>query len=196
MAWGTPEYTTDRTTQGGPLFGREPIYTKVPTGLYGYDIQAEERGQQIGQARRESEARPVHGAGGISGAALRQRGDMEASFLDASIRSIERRRAEEMQRKQREAAIREQRALMTQKQENQNLTNLLTGITGIGQSVGTQATGLANATFTPEGLGGEEKVLDLLNRGLIRPTEGGLYQYTPQGGAQQFFSQPYWGTGV
>ena len=182
------------------LFGREPSFTKVPTGLYGYDLAAEDTAQQIRQARRQSEDRPVYGAGGISGAALRQRAEMEGAFMDASIRAIQQRRAQEMQRQQQEAGIREQRRRMVQQQEMQNLSSALSGAVGIGQDITSQAVGLSKRQMTPGALGDEDAVQALIDRGLIRSVGGTedapLYGYTPKGGAREFFSQPYWGGGV
>ena len=181
------------------LFGRDPGYTKVPTGLHSYDLAAEDSAEQIRAARRQSEDRPIYGAGGIQGAALRQRGEMEGAFMNASVQAIEQRRAQEMARLQREAAIREQRRMMVQRQEMQNLSNVLSGVTGIGADIQSQVRGLEKRRMTASGLGGQEGVQDMLDRGLIQLRGGSedvpLYGYTPKGGAQEFFSQPYWGGG-
>ena len=181
------------------LFGRDPSYTKVSTGLHPYDLAAEDSAEQIRAARRQAENRSIYGAGGIQGAALRQRGEMEGAFMNASIQAIEQRKAQERARLQREAAIREQRRMMVQRQEMQNLSNVLSGVTGLGSEIGSQVRSLKNRQMTSSGLGGPETTQDMLDRGLIELRGGSedvpLYGYTPKGGAQKFFSQPYWGGG-
>tara|TARA_R110000824_G_C15170496_1_gene672866 strand:- start:1104 stop:1661 length:558 start_codon:yes stop_codon:yes gene_type:complete len=181
------------------LFGRDPVYTKVPTGLHPYDLAAEDSAEQIRAARRQSEDRPIYGAGGIQGAALRQRGEMEGAFMNASVQAIEQRRAQERARLQREAAIREQRRMMVQRQEMQNLSNVVSGIAGVGADITSQVEGLSGRRMTNSVLGGQEATQDMIDLGLIRVRGGSeedpLYGYTAKGGAKEFFSQPYWGGG-
>lgn len=179
------------------LFEIDQRSTRVPTGVYGYDIAAEDTAQQLGQARRQADLRPVEGAGGISGSALRQRGEMEGAFMDASIRAIQQRRAQEMARRRQEAGIREQRRNMVKRQQAENFSRLVSGVAAMGQDFGAQVGSIAKRRMTPEGIGDAAMVQDQLDRGLIRSIGGTeedpLYGYTFKGGAQQLFSDPYWG---
>lgn len=180
-----------------PLLGRQPVSTTVQTGIYPYDIEAEGTAANIARARGVAAERPIHGAGGISGAALRRQGEMEGSFLNASIDAWARRRQQEDERRRQEAQIRDARRQQTRAQEMENVASLATGITGLAQDFGAQASGIAKQPLTVAGVGGEQAFRQLHYDGLIEadPNNPGTFKYTQKGVMQQMFSNPYWFAG-
>ena len=74
-------------------------------GMYGYDIDLADALHRLQQQRQAGLAQPVFGAGGLQGAGLQRRIDMEGTFLAAVEQAKRRRMLAEMQRKTQEADI-------------------------------------------------------------------------------------------
>lgn len=175
------------------LFGGDPNATLVPTGLYGYDVEAGRAAEQISRARARSEEAPVYGQAGLIGAALKRRSDMEGAFLSASADAMARRRQKELERLRREAEIRNQRRELTRGAEARNIADLAGGVADLGSQVGAQAMSVSGREMSAITLG--DKLPDMLDRGLVEEASPGVYKFTDRGVAHEVFSSPYLGIG-